>query len=237
MQNQFSENKSTKKKLHHRVWFWVLVGLVVVGTLFFIMLPVGIDYGIERYLESQGADEVIVEDVDFNLFTRRLTLTGMRVQIGTQTTLNIPEATFIIDWSAFIRKRFVLERFHISDTELIIKELGDGGWQIGGIDLPDQKETSEPSSWNFGLQQVSVNNSKIKFISSQLSSDLKIDQAGISKLSSWMPERKARLEFEGQLNAGMLNLQMDLSPFGNDLSAAGRIQLKGLSLAPFVPNY
>jgi hypothetical protein len=233
MQNQFSENKSTKKKLHHRVWFWVLVGLVVVGTLFFIMLPVGIDYGIERYLESQGADEVIVEDVDFNLFTRRLTLTGMRVQIGTQTTLNIPEATFIIDWSAFIRKRFVLERFHISDTELIIKELGDGGWQIGGIDLPDQKETSEPSSWNFGLQQVSVNNSKIKFISSQLSSDLKIDQAGISKLSSWMPERKARLEFEGQLNAGMLNLQMDLSPFGNDLSAAGRIQLKGLSLAPF----
>ncbi|MDH3886229.1 MAG: DUF748 domain-containing protein, partial [Desulfobacterales bacterium] len=213
--------------------FWILVGLVVVGTLFFIMLPVGIDYGIERYLENQGADEVIVEDVDFNPFTRRLTLIGMRVKIGTQTTLNIPEATFIIDWSAFIRKRFVLERFNISDTELVIKELSDGRWQIGGIDLPDQKEKSGPSSWNFGLQQVTVKNSKIKFISSQLSSDLKIDQARISKLSSWMPERKARLEFEGQLNEGKLQLQIDLSPFGNDVTAAGRIKLLGLSLAPF----
>ena len=233
MQDQFSESKSTKKKIHRRTWFWILVGLVVVGTLFFIMLPVGIDYGIEHYLESQGADEVNVEDVDFNPFTRRLTLTGMRVKIGTQTTLNIPEATFIIDWSAFIRKRFVLERFNISDTELVIKELGDGRWQIGGIDLPDQKETSEPSSWNFGLQQVTVKNSKIKIISSQLSSDLKIDQAKISKLSSWMPERKARLEFEGQLNESKIELQMDISPFGDDVMAAGQVKLKGLSLAPF----
>jgi len=233
MQEQSSESKSTKKKIHHRVRFWILVGLVVVGTLFFIMLPVGIDYGIERYLENQGADEVNVEDVDFNPFTRRLTLTGMRVKIGTQTTLNIPEATFIIDWSAFIRKRFVLERFNISDTELVIKELGDGRWQIGGIDLPDQKETSEPSSWNFGLQQVTVKNSKIKIISSQLSSDLKIDQAKISKLSSWMPERKARLEFEGQLNESKIELQMDISPFGDDVMAAGQVKLKGLSLAPF----
>ena len=46
---------STKKKILHRVWFWILVGLVVVGTLFFIMLTVGIDYGIEQYLENQGA--------------------------------------------------------------------------------------------------------------------------------------------------------------------------------------
>jgi outer membrane protein OmpA-like peptidoglycan-associated protein len=233
MQDQFAENKSTKKKIHRRVWFWILVGLVLVGTLFFIMLPVGIDYGIEQYLEDQGADEVIVEDVDFNPFTRRLTLTGMRVKIGTQTTLKIPEATFTIEWSAFIRKRFVLERFHISDTELIIKELGDGGWQIGGINLPDQKEPSEPSSWNFGLEQVTVKNSTIKFISSLLSSDLKIEQTKISKLNSWRPERKARLEFEGQLNEGKLQIQMDISPFGNDVTAAGRIKLEGLSLAPF----
>ena len=46
---------------------------------------------------------------------------------------------------------------------------------------PIKKKTSEPSSWNFGLQQVTIRNSKIKFISSQLSSDLKIEQAKIYK--------------------------------------------------------
>jgi outer membrane protein OmpA-like peptidoglycan-associated protein len=233
MQNPVSESKSTKRKIIRSIWFWILIGLVVFGTLVFILLPVGIDYGIESYLKSLGADEVTLENVDFNPFNRRLTLNDMQVKIGSQTTLKIAEATFIMEWSAFIRKRFVLASFHISDTELIIKALGDGRWQIGGINLPDQKEPSGPSSWNFGLEQVTIRNSIIKFISSQLSSDLKIEQAKISKVSSWMPERKARLEFEGQLNEGNLQIQMDLSPFGNDVMAAGRIKLKGLSLGPF----
>jgi hypothetical protein len=233
MKNQSSQNKSALKKTMRRGWFWIFIGLVIVGVLFFIMLPVGIDYGIERYLKDQGADRATLEDVDFNPLTGRMTLTSLNVQIGAQTVLNIPEATFLIKWTPFLRKRFVLQRFTISDTQLTVKELSDGRWQIGGIDLPDQKETSEPSSWDFGLQQVTVKNSKIKFISSQFTSDLKIEQAKISRLNSWMPERKARLEFEGQLNAGKLQLQMDLSPFGNDRMAAGQVKLKGLSLASF----
>jgi hypothetical protein len=233
MQDQFSESKSTKKKILRRVWFWILVGLVLVGTLFFIMLPVGIDYGIERYLKNQGADEAILEDVDFNPITGRMTVTNLSAKIGTQTVLRIPEAAFTIAWTPFIRKRFVLERFTSSDTELTVEVLKDDHWQIGGINLPDQKETSEPVSWNFELQEATVKNSKIKFISPHLSSDLKIEHLKISKLSSWMPERKARLEFEGQLNGGKLQLQMDLSPFGTDVTAAGQIKLRGLSLAPF----
>jgi len=235
MQDQLSESKSARKNVTRRVWFWILIGVVLVGTLFFIMLPVGIDYGIEHYLKNQGADEVTLEDVDYNPFTRRLTLNGMGVKIGPQTTLKIPEATFIIQWSAFFKKRFVLVSFDISDSELVVKELSDGRWQIGGINLPDQKETSEPSSWNFGLQQVTVKNSTIKFISSRLSADLKIEQAKISKLHSWLPERKARLEFLGQLNESKLQIQADLSPFGDDATAAGSIKLKGLSLTPFAP--
>ena len=224
---------STKKKILRRVWFWILIGLVVVGTLFFIMLPVGIDYGIEHYLKDQGADEAILEDVDFNPITGRMAITNLSVKIGTQTVLRIPEATFTIDWTPFIRKRLVLERFFISDTELTVEVLKDDHWQIGGINLSDQKETSEPVSWNFEFEEATVKNTKIRFISPHLSSDLKIEHAKISKLSSWVPERKARLEFEGQLNEGKLQLQMDISPFGNDVTAAGQIKLKGLSLAPF----
>ncbi len=162
-----------------------------------------------------------------------MTLTNLNVQIGAQTVLNIPEATFIIEWSAFLRKRFVLERFTLSGTQLTVKELDDDRWQVGGIILPDKKETSEPSSWNFGLEQVTVKNSEIRLISSFLTSDLKIELAQLSKLNSWMPEGNTRLEFTGQLNDGQLQFQLDVSPFGNDVMAAGQVKLKGLSLAPF----
>ena len=236
MQDKSSENMPAKKtRLIHRVWFWILIGLVIAVVLFFIMLPVGIGYGVERYLKDQGVAQATLEDVDFNPITGRMTLTNLSIIIGTQTVLKIPLATFKILWTPFVRKRVVLERFIISDTELIVQMLQDGRWQIGGIKLPDKKETSEPSTWNFGLQQVTVENCKIKFISPQLSSELKIEQARITKLRSWMPERSAELEFKGQLNDGDLQLQMAVFPFGNKLAVSGQIKLKGLTLSPFAP--
>ena len=62
MKSQFPESQSTIKKIIRSVWFWILIGLVIVATLVFIILPVGIDYGIERYLIDQGADQVSLED-------------------------------------------------------------------------------------------------------------------------------------------------------------------------------
>jgi len=234
MQYHSSESKPTKKKkIIRSLWFWILIGLVIVATLFFIMLPVGIDYGIESYLIDQGVDQATLEDVDFNPITGRMTLTNLNVTTGAQTVLKIPEATFKIKWTPFIRKRFVLERFTISDTELIVEELENGNWQIGGIIMPGKKKSTEPSSWNFSFQEATAKNCKIKFISARLTSDLTIEQAKISKLTSWLQEDNARLEFSGQLNDARMQLQLDVSPFGSEIVAAGRIKLKGLTLNPF----
>ena len=234
MQHPSSENTAAKKKKAFPiVWFWVFIGLMIVTMLFFIMLPVGIEYGIERYLKDQGADQVDLVDVDFNPITGHMTLTNLSVIMGAQTVLKIPQAILNIEWRPFMNKRFVLARFEISDAELTVQAFEDDSWQIGGIKLPGKKETSEPAAWDFGLQQVDVKNSMIKFISPQLSSDLKIEQAKISKLNSWRPERSAHLEFEGQLDGGNLQLQLDVSPFGRDILASGQVKLKGLNLKPF----
>jgi len=233
MQDIFSESSSKKIKIIRSARFWILIGLVIVGVLFFIMLPVGIDYGIERYLKNQGADQVNLQDVDFNPITGQMTLTNLSVTTGGRMVVKIPQATLDIVWTPFINKRFVLKRFAISDSELTVEEHEVGRWQIGGINLPDQQETSGPASWHFGLEQLTVRNSIIKFISSQLSSDLKIEQAKISKLSSWMPEQSAHLEFKGQINDSNLQLQAEVSLFAVDFVTAGQIKLKGLPLMPF----
>ena len=125
--------------------------------------------------------------MDFNPFTGRLILTNLSVIIDAQTVLKIPQATLNIEWSPFISKRVVLTHITINDTELTVQALEDGSWQIGGIKLPGKKETSEPAAWGFGLQQVAVKNSTIKFISPQLSSDLKIEQAKQIINLCWTP--------------------------------------------------
>ncbi|MGD9175213.1 MAG: DUF748 domain-containing protein [Desulfobacterales bacterium] len=233
MQYPVSEKQSPKKKLVQRVWFWILIGLVLLVAIFFSMLPVGVDYGIKRYIKNQGADQVSLKDVDFNPITGRMTLTNLSVKIGTQTVLQIPEATLKIKWTPFVRKRFVLERLTISDTQLAIEELENGNWRIGGITLPQRKETSQPSSWNFSFQEASVTNSKIELISPRLKTDLAIEQAKLSKLTSWLHDDMARLEFAGQLNDALIQLQLDVAPFGSEIVASGKIKLTSLSLTPF----
>lgn len=235
MQDPPLENKPPKKKIFRHVWFWILMGLALVVVLFFSTLPFGIDYGIERYLKDQGADQASVEDVDFNPITGRMTLTNLSVILDTQTVFMIPQATLDVEWSPFISKRFVLKRLNVEDAQVTVQAFEDDRWHIGGIILSQKNEASKPSAWNFGLQQVTVKNSIIKFISPQLSSDLKIEQATILKLSSWLPEQSARLEFKGQLNDSNLELQVDVSPFANEIVTTGRVNLEGLPLVSFAP--
>jgi hypothetical protein len=233
MQDPVSEKQSPNKKLVQRVWFWVLIVLVLLLVLFLTLLPVGIDYGIESYLKDQGADQVSLDDVNFNPISGRMTLVNLSVILDTQTVVKIPQAALELEWRPFFSKRFVLKRFNINDAQLTVQAFEDGRWHIGGIELPQKELTSEPSTWNYGLEQLIVKNSIIKFISPRLSVDLKIEQATLSKLSSWLPERKARLELEGQLNDGKLQVQVDVAPFGNDIIADGQIKLVNLSLTPF----
>ena len=218
-----------------RVWFWIIIGLAALVIVFIIMLPIGIDYGIERYLKDQGADQVNLADVDFNPLTGSMTITGLEVKVGTQTALKIPTATFKIQWTPFIRKRLVLDSFIISDTQITVEKMDDGKLYIGGIGLPDNSDNAGSSAWNFSFQEANINNSKINFINSQPISELKIEQAKILKLTSWMHEDSAHLEFSGHLNNAPLQLQMDISPFGKNIVASGRIKVKGLTLDPFKP--
>ncbi len=232
MQDTSPESKDSEKKIFQRVWFWILIGFVLL-VVFFMMLPVGIDYGIEAYLEDQGADLVSLEDIDFNPLTSRMTVTSLKIIIGEQTVLKIPKATFKIEWTPFIRKRFVLERFTINNLELIIAQLENGNWQIGGITLPAKEASAEPASWGFSFQEATAINCSIKLISSKLTSDLTIEQAKISTLTSWIYDDYARLEFSGKLNDAPMQLQLDVAPFGSEISASGKIKLNGLNLKPF----
>ena len=166
MESRSSENKSNFRKIIRNTFFWTLIGLMLIVVLFFVILPIGIENGIERFLKEQGAEQVSLEDVDFNPISGRMTTTNLTVKTATRTALIVPEATFKIQWAPFIRKRFVLQSFTISDTQLIVEELENGRLQIGGIIIPENKKPAEPAAWDFSIQNAAVRNCKVQFISS-----------------------------------------------------------------------
>ena len=61
-----------------RIWVWLPVTLGVLIVIGLILLPFAIRQGAERWLTDQGAEQVRIEDIDFNLFIGRLTLRNLQ---------------------------------------------------------------------------------------------------------------------------------------------------------------
>ena len=212
---------------------WIFFGLALLGTLLLIAMPFGIEYGFKRYLLSQGADQADLEDVDFNPFTRRLVVKNLILKVGAEQVLNVSEAGFTLSWSPFFRKRFVLGKVDLSNSTIIIEEMPDGRWRIGGLLPATSEDKSTGPSWGFGLAELEIQNSLVKLRSAQLATELKIEQARLVRLRSWLPDQKARLELKGIINDGALQFQGDFTTFGSATTVDGALKLQGLSLTPF----
>jgi len=212
---------------------WILLGLALFGTLLLIAMPLGIEYGFKRYLLSQGADQADLEDVDFNPFTQRLVVKNLIVKVGAEQVLNVSEAGFTLSWSQFFRKRFVLEKVDLGNSTITVEEIPDGRWRIGGfLPTPSEDKSSAPS-WGFGLAELQIQNSLVKLRSAQLTTELKIEQARLVRLRSWLPDQKASLKLKGQINDGALSFQGDFTTFGSATIVDGALKLQGLTLTPF----
>jgi hypothetical protein len=221
-----------KRILRHR-WLWGVIGFGVFFIWVLVALPFGIDYGIERYFLANGADQAMVEDIDFNLFTRRLVVKKLIVKRGQQEVLNVSRAGFTLRWVPFFKKRLLIKQIDLSDSYIIIEAEPNGRWRIGGLLSEPSANKSDGASWGFGLAEFQLQDSLLKFRSPQLSSELKIERARLKRLRTWLPEQKARLEFTGQINDGRLQFQGDFSPFGNDTEVDGSMQIQELTLNPF----
>jgi Domain of Unknown Function (DUF748) len=233
MENHNSEDNHKLRRIRRLRWIWVIVGCGVLAALILISMPFGMDYAIERYFLTHGADEAVVGDVDFNLITRRLVLKKVIVIVANEQVLNVSEAGFTIAWAPFFKKRFLIEKIDLSDSDITIEESPEGRWRIGGL-LPEPSVgRTTASAWGFGLAELQVKNSQVKFRSPQLTSELQIEQARLSRLRSWLPDQNTRMEFKGQLNDGKLQFQGDFSPFGSGPIVDGSVKLNGLTLTPF----
>jgi len=212
---------------------WILFGLALFGGLLLVAMPFGIEYGFKRYLLSQGVDQTDLEDVDFNPFTGRLVVKNLSVKVGAEQVLNVSEAGFTFAWSPFFKKRFVVEKVDLINSTITIEELPNGRWRLAGLSPTPSEDKSTASSWGFGLSELQVQNSRVKFNSTQLTSELSIEQARLVRLTSWLPDQKARIELKGQINDGKLQVQGDFSPFSSGTTVDGSVKLNGLTLTPF----
>ena len=230
-----------ERAIYHSKLLRAFIAILIVVMVVLTLLPYGIEYGIVRALHDQGAEDASVENVDFNPFTGRLIVQDLSIREGSSTPFIISDLEMQISWLSLFGKKIYLQKLALNKLNISIEQLNDSGWKIGGISIPGEKsepqeaapEKPAPSQWGFGIEDLAIRSSHIKFRGMDLESELDISALDILNIKSWEPELEASVAFSGGLNGSGLKIKTAVFPFSAFPSVTGTYSVDTLYLLPF----
>ena len=214
----------------------VILTLGLCVLLVIVFLPHGISYGVRDWLQTHGADEATIGNIDFNLFTGQLTLDDLRVRVDQEHTLVLAEALIDVSWRPLFDRQIQVNEVVIENTSITLEQDAGNRFLIGGISPQRSSSAAMPTeadpAWGFGLDKLSIVNSKLRYVRPQLELNLHIDTANLTGLHS-DESTPAQFTLAGKINGSPLRIDSQLTPFAVPAGVDVDINLQGLSLAGF----
>ena len=188
------------KWLLRKMWFRVGIAISLLVLVVSLMLPYGVSYRIRSWCLAHGADEVSLDNLDFNPFTRTASLEKLNVVVANERVLSIPRASLHFAWRPMWNKQLSLDQLKLRDATIIVERTPANVWRIGGIVVTDHGNGAKEKPWAYQLTGVELENSHIKFHSKQASISLLIAKADL-RFSS---DPQAGLDVSGKVEANRI---------------------------------
>lgn len=231
-------------------WHKILIGIVVTLGILLSVLPIAARYIIADQLVKFGAETAAVEDVDINLFSGRVAITGLNVTFKGKPSLSLGNLSADIAMLGLFQKNILVESVLLQDLSLNVSELGDGQYLVA-IPVPPKgepeaaagkieesgatEEDAQPFDWGIGIDHVLLERLDIQADVQQIQSHLVINKLLVNSLYSWIEGNKGVVEFNGNLNGAPLVLGGAVSPFTEDQNYQMDIDIQRLALQPVQP--
>ena len=235
MEKIVQEQTTTSKPFYQRAWVAVVAAVALLFLLVLVILPYGISYGLHQWLLANGGEEVQLEDVDFNVFTGRATVTDLNVKAGGHSLLLVPKLELDVDWMPLFSKHVAAKAITFDGVEITIIQTADGSLRIGGISLPEAEDTVDETTeepWGFGLEELEIINTSITYQSPDLQLVTHLEHLRLSHLITWMTD-PARLVLNGSVNDAPVMLDGQLPPLSDGLGFTGKLEMTSLRLQAF----
>lgn len=218
----------------------IVIGLFVVALFTVTFLPHAISYAVRDWLNNNGADTTLVEDVNFNLFTGKLEFTNLRITVANKYPLLVQNAWVNADWLPLFKKTFHIKELYIENTNVIIEEKRDGKFVFAGIKpVVDKTSQSKPnetadkkSNWGFNLEKLNIINSNFRYARPDLDLQLVINKALLTGLDS-ARKQPGQLSLQGTLNNTPVSINASLAPFADIPGIKAKLAVEALPLNSF----
>ena len=223
--------------VYKKRWFRVGIALLILLGVLVILTPVGLRYATLHWLKENGASAATLEDIDFNPFNGRLTIKQLLVPGAGDAALSIDEASANLEWTGLLRKRLYLSSLALRDARITV-ERADDHLTVGGIEVyrPESEEnisagSQAPFSWGLGLDQMTLDNVKIRYHDPQLDSELEFVTLRLADVYSWRRELPSTLQIDVRLNGSPIIFRGTVTPFEEQPAAEIAVEANEINLS------
>lgn len=225
--------KSSRFKKPFIIVLAVIVLLFVAGL---IGTPYLIDLGLERWISSRGPEIGKVENIDFNPFTRKLSMDNLVVETKGGRTLSISHASLSFSWKQLFKKQLYIKELELHDTFMLVDKLEESGFRVGGLilnELIGSGAKSDKPSWEVGIGVFELQNAKIEYDTPELVATYHLDRYSLKGLETWNKQKPVQMEFWGRINESPVQVRAEVKPLDAVKTWKGNIVLEKGSLELF----
>ena len=222
--------------LFRKTWVRVLTALTLCVALFLLLLPVGLQKGLQHWLVRNGADAARVGSFAANLFTGRFAIHGMDVEREGKNVLSDSLLALDLNLPALLKKRVHVQRAVYEQATIDLEQLADGRWRYTSYltgpnsGTVETKETTTSSPWTVLVSEMRLTDCVVRLKTPELQLNLVIDSAALEGFSTAPGAEGASFRFKGKVNEAPLEIHLDRLQVAPHLDLGGTLTLAGFDL-------
>ena len=223
--------------LFRKTWVRVLTALALCVVLFTLLLPVGLQKGLQHWLVKNGADAARVGTFAANLFTGRFAIHGMEVEREGKSVLSDSLLALDLNLAALLKKRVHVRRAVYEKATLDLEQLADGRWRYtsyvtspstGTVVVEESATTASP--WTVLVNEMRLTDCVVRLKTPDVQLHLAIDSAALEGFSTAPDAEGASFRFKGRVNDAPLEIHLDRLQVAPHLDLGGTLSLAGFDL-------
>lgn len=227
----FLKAKSTK----------IIIALSCIFILVILSVPLSIRYALQSYLIKNGATDAVISSLSLNPFAGTIKVKGVRVEGAEKRLFASNDFNVDIKLLSLFQKELVIEKAYYDKLTIDLQQQDDGRWRIASYTTPEQgeipaeqvialEEVEAPSDWNIIANHVLLTNCVVDFSMPNFSTQVVVEKAELSNLSTKAEDIPARFTFVGSVDGSPLNITLDTLDLIPNLVLIGTIDFQNYDL-------
>lgn len=182
--------------------------MLVLLIILLLLTPELIRWRLISDYQARGADQVTIENVDFNPFTGRLMLQGISIKTDSHTDFSAQTIEATISWSAFLYQDIVINAVRTEQIHIKVRKI-DKHWRIAGIKNWAAKRPTTP--WYLRriiLGQINLQTTTLTLIQDQIQNSLNLKTIHLTGLNTRAYAKESELTMNGTLDGADIEFKV-----------------------------